>query len=51
VLGAFATAGQRAAHGTLPFTGFPIWVALLIGAALIATGLVLARRRGVRDVV
>ena len=50
VLGAVTTFGQRTAHGTLPFTGFPIWAALLLGAALIAAGLALARRRGIRDV-
>jgi hypothetical protein len=51
VLGAVATVGHKAARGTLPFTGFPIWAALLIGVALIAAGLALARRRAVRDVV
>ncbi len=30
--------------GTLPFTGFPIWVVVLIGLALIASGLMLRRR-------
>ena len=50
VLGAVTTVGQKAARGTLPFTGFPIWAALLIGAGLIAAGLALTRRRGLRDV-
>jgi hypothetical protein len=50
VLGALATVGHQAARGTLPFTGFPIWAALLIGAALVAAGLALARRRSIRDV-
>jgi hypothetical protein len=30
--------------GTLPFTGFPIWVVVLIALALIALGLMLRRR-------
>jgi hypothetical protein len=30
--------------GTLPFTGFPIWVVALIALALIALGLALRRR-------
>jgi hypothetical protein len=34
----------RVTGGTLPFTGFPIWVAVLIAAALIAAGLMLRRR-------
>jgi hypothetical protein len=29
---------------TLPFTGFPLWVALILGLALITAGLVLLRR-------
>jgi hypothetical protein len=29
---------------TLPFTGFPLWVALIVGLALIAAGLGLLRR-------
>jgi hypothetical protein len=33
----------RAANGNLPFTGFPIWAAVLVAAALVAAG-VLARR-------
>lgn len=32
--------------GTLPFTGFPIWVVVLIALALIALGLMLRRRSG-----
>jgi len=35
VLGALAAAGK----GTLPFTGLPIWVAVLIGLGLMALGL------------
>ena len=31
---------------TLPFTGFPIWVVVLIALALIALGLMLRRRSG-----
>lgn len=30
--------------GTLPFTGFPVWLAMLIGVALIGGGLILRRR-------
>ena len=32
--------------GTLPFTGFPIWVVVLIALALIVLGLMLRRRSG-----
>ena len=35
--------GKTAAGGTLPFTGIPLWVAALIGAALLAAGLTLRR--------
>jgi hypothetical protein len=45
VLGAVAAKRQ----GKLPFTGFPVWLALLVGFALIAAGLGL--RRCVRAVV
>src|SRR5437764_3476788 len=38
------------AGSTLPFTGFPLWVAAVAGLALIAAGLLL-RRRGSRTVV
>jgi hypothetical protein len=52
VLGATASLAGGVAHGTLPFTGFPIWVALVIAAVLVALGLALAtRRRSPRDVV
>jgi len=30
--------------GTLPFTGFPIWIVMLIALALIAAGVALRRR-------
>lgn len=47
VLGAIASApeavAQTATSGTLPFTGIPLWIAALIGSALLATGLVLRR--------
>jgi hypothetical protein len=47
VLGATARAakslGKTAASGTLPFTGMPLWIAALIGAALLAAGLTLRR--------
>jgi hypothetical protein len=31
-------------RGTLPFTGFPLWIAVLIGAALLTGGVTLVRR-------
>jgi len=47
VLGAIASApeavAETATSGTLPFTGIPLWIAALIGGALLATGLVLRR--------
>jgi hypothetical protein len=30
--------------GTLPFTGFPIWIVVLIGLGLMVLGLILRRR-------
>ena len=47
VLGAIASApaavADTAISGTLPFTGIPLWIAALIGGALLAAGLVLRR--------
>ena len=43
VLGAFGVAGV-AAGGELPFTGFPLWLAILVAIALIAVGWTLHRR-------
>jgi hypothetical protein len=40
VLGAVASVGQ----GVLPFTGFPLWLAVLIAVALVVLGLALVRR-------
>jgi hypothetical protein len=40
VLGATAAAGR----GTLPFTGFPIWIAVLAGLMLIGTGITVRSR-------
>jgi hypothetical protein len=40
VLGAVTTVG----HGTLPFTGFPLWAAVLAGVVLVLGGVALARR-------
>jgi hypothetical protein len=34
---------ETATSGTLPFTGLPLWVAALLGIALLGTGLVLRR--------
>jgi hypothetical protein len=39
VLGALASVGR----GSLPFTGFPLWIAALIGAAMVGLGLTLVR--------
>jgi hypothetical protein len=51
VLGATGRAagalGAAAHRGSLPFTGFPIWAALLIGLGLVAAGIAL-RHRGRR---
>ena len=33
--------------GTLPFTGFPIWIVMLIALALIAAGVALRRRSSI----
>ena len=38
------TLGATAVHGTLPFTGLPLWLAVLIAAVLVAFGLTLRRR-------
>jgi hypothetical protein len=40
VLGALTTVGK----GTLPFTGFPLWIVALAAFAMLATGLLLVRR-------
>jgi hypothetical protein len=40
VLGALASVGQ----GQLPFTGFPLWIAVAIAAAMVVFGLALMRR-------
>jgi hypothetical protein len=44
ILGATATIRQVAVKGHLPFTGFPLWIAVLIALTLIAMGLALTRR-------
>jgi len=41
--GALSAAGATGS-GTLPFTGFPIWIVVLIALALIAVGVALRRR-------
>jgi type III secretory pathway component EscV len=38
------SATQAIGAGTLPFTGFPIWVVVLLALALIVLGLMLRRR-------
>lgn len=43
--GVLGTVGN-VAGATLPFTGFPLWAAVLIAVALIAAGLMLRRGRG-----
>jgi hypothetical protein len=43
VAGALTRVGNVAGT-TLPFTGFPVWVAVLIALGLIAAGLALRRR-------
>jgi len=40
VLGALQSVG----HGSLPFTGFPLWVAVIAALALIALGLTVRRQ-------
>jgi hypothetical protein len=52
VLGAFGVAGV-AAGGALPFTGFPLWLAILAAIALIGIGWTLHRtgRPATRDLV
>jgi hypothetical protein len=42
VAGALATAGN-VAGATLPFTGFPLWVVVVIALGLIAFGVALRR--------
>jgi hypothetical protein len=42
VLGAVARVGT----GNLPFTGLPVWIAVLVAAALIAAGVLVRRRFG-----
>jgi hypothetical protein len=43
VLGAVAAVEQ----GSLPFTGFPLWLAVVAALAVIALGLTLRRQAGV----
>jgi hypothetical protein len=51
-LGAFGVAGV-AAGGVLPFTGFPLWLAIVVAIGLIAVGWTLHRhgRPATRDLV
>jgi hypothetical protein len=41
--GVLGTAGAVAGR-TLPFTGFPLWIAVLAAAGLLGAGIVLRRR-------
>jgi hypothetical protein len=43
VAGALTAVGNVAGQ-TLPFTGFPLWIAVLIAAGLIVAGIALRRR-------
>jgi hypothetical protein len=45
VLGATARLGTFATSGTLPFTGLPLWIVVLVALALIAGGLAVRSRR------
>ena len=49
VLGATARLGNFATHGTLPFTGLPLWIIVLVALALIAGGLAVRSRRPRRE--
>jgi len=41
--GVLAETGVAAESGSLPFTGFPLWIALLVGVGLMLAGLLLVR--------
>jgi hypothetical protein len=43
VLGAVHTISRTARTANLPFTGFPLWAAALIGVGLLGSGLALRR--------
>ena len=45
VLGAGASLGSPVTRTTLPFTGFPLWLALLLGSGLVVAGLGIRRVR------
>jgi hypothetical protein len=49
VLGATARLGTVATSGTLPFTGLPLWIVVLVALALIAGGLAVRSRRPSRQ--
>ncbi|MBW3593366.1 MAG: hypothetical protein KY396_06710 [Actinobacteria bacterium] len=44
--GAAGAAVVSALSGDLPFTGLPVWLALLLGAVAVGMGFVLRHRRG-----
>jgi hypothetical protein len=47
--GVLAETGVAGQTGSLPFTGFPLWIALLVGVGLIVAGLWLVRRTEVNE--
>ena len=46
VLGAVTRLGRAGTRSTLPFTGFPLWMTVLIAVGLILSGLTVRTRTG-----